>query len=71
MCVSLKDACISYITVVYTHIVDFDTMDNARMISDFRHGLNEIRAFLGDFTHHRMVVSCRRFGLTYRSLTDP
>jgi hypothetical protein len=47
MCVSLKDACISYITVVFTHIVDFGTMDNARTISGFRRGVNEIRFFGG------------------------
>ena len=45
MCVSLKDAYISYITVVFTHIVDFDKMDNVCMLSAFRRSVNEIRAF--------------------------
>jgi hypothetical protein len=69
MCVSLKDAYISYTTVMFTHIVDFDKIDNVCMISGFRHGVNEIRAFW-DFTNRRMVVSYRLFGIIYRSRLD-
>jgi hypothetical protein len=42
MCVSLKDAYISYITVVLTHTVGFEKMGNVRMISGFRRGAHKI-----------------------------
>jgi len=69
MCVSLKDAYISYTTVVFTHIDDFDKIDTICMISGFRRGVNEIGTFW-DITNRRMVVSYRLFGITCRSRLD-